>query len=107
METTIAWIVVGVAGLGTLVGLFLLTRWITNAWLRWLICMQSAPPCNQPPRGLITSSPITRHTAQIVTNAQKAATARPRHARRRWVNMAPPRVDAARAAGVQLTFVPR
>jgi len=37
METTLAWIVVGVAGLGTLVGLFLLTRWITNAWLRWLL----------------------------------------------------------------------
>jgi hypothetical protein len=37
METTLAWIVVGVAGLGTLVGLFLLTRWITNAWLRSLL----------------------------------------------------------------------
>jgi hypothetical protein len=37
MEATIAWIVVAVAGLGTLVGLFLLTRWITNGWLRWLV----------------------------------------------------------------------
>ena len=37
METTIAWIVVGVAGLGDARGSFLLTRWITNAWLRSLL----------------------------------------------------------------------
>jgi hypothetical protein len=37
MESNAAWIVVGVAGVGILVGLFLLTRWITNGWLRWLL----------------------------------------------------------------------
>jgi hypothetical protein len=37
METVYAWIVVGVAGLGTLAGVFVLTRWIKTAWLRSLL----------------------------------------------------------------------
>jgi hypothetical protein len=37
METVVAWVVVGVAGLGALAGIFVLTRSITNAWLRSLL----------------------------------------------------------------------
>lgn len=37
METVVAWIVVGLAGLGTLAGIFVLTRSIRNAWLRSLL----------------------------------------------------------------------
>ncbi len=37
METQVAWIIVAVAGLGTLVGVFALTQPIPSAWLRWLI----------------------------------------------------------------------
>ena len=37
METTVAWIVVAAAGLGALAGIFVLTRWIGNAWLRSLL----------------------------------------------------------------------
>ncbi len=37
METTVAWIVVALAGLGTLAGIFVLTRSIGNAWLRSLL----------------------------------------------------------------------
>jgi hypothetical protein len=37
METTVAWIVVAAAGLGTLAGIFVLTRRIGNAWLRSLL----------------------------------------------------------------------
>jgi hypothetical protein len=37
METVYAWIVVGVAGLGTLAGIFVLTRSIRIAWLRSLL----------------------------------------------------------------------
>ena len=37
METTVAWIVVALAGLGTLAGVFVLTRSIGNAWLRSLL----------------------------------------------------------------------
>jgi hypothetical protein len=37
METVYAWIVVGAAGLGTLAGIFVLTRSIRIAWLRSLL----------------------------------------------------------------------
>ncbi len=37
METTFAWGVVALAGLGTLAGIFVLTRSIGNAWLRSLL----------------------------------------------------------------------
>lgn len=37
METLIAWGVVALAGLGTLAGVFVLTRWVGNAWLRSLL----------------------------------------------------------------------
>ncbi len=37
MEAVYAWIVVGVAGLGALAGIFVLTRSIKTAWLRSLL----------------------------------------------------------------------
>lgn len=37
METTVAWGIVALAGLGTLAGVFVLTRSIGNAWLRSLL----------------------------------------------------------------------
>jgi len=37
METVVAWVVVAVAGLATLAGVFMLTRSINNAWLRSLL----------------------------------------------------------------------
>jgi hypothetical protein len=37
METTVAWIVVALAGLGALAGIFVLTRFISNPWLRSLL----------------------------------------------------------------------
>ena len=37
MEMVIAWIVVGVAGLATLAGVFMLTRSIATPWLRSLL----------------------------------------------------------------------
>jgi hypothetical protein len=37
MESTVAWVVVVVAGLGTLAGIIALTRSIGSAWLRWLL----------------------------------------------------------------------
>ena len=37
MEMVVAWIVVGVAGLATLAGIFMLTRSIATPWLRSLL----------------------------------------------------------------------
>jgi hypothetical protein len=37
METVVAWVVVGVAGVGALAGIFVLTRTIRSAWLRSLL----------------------------------------------------------------------
>jgi hypothetical protein len=37
METVYAWIIVGVAGLGTLAGVFVLTRSVKTPWLRSLL----------------------------------------------------------------------